>query len=453
MIKKIKNKYLLFSAFFIIFLFIGGGLVHALEVTYPSIPLPGLTPPSADCVGNTCLPKYITYLFGLLIYIAGILALISFTIGAIELINPNIEAHKDAKDRMIGSILGLVLTLASFFIIQTINPKLGTPALNVLPALPGVFYQTDNGGLFPAAQSVSDSANLPKGVRQLKYMCTDNKGPNLLVWHFPKPGLVQGNLDDLSSSSVFVRKVACGGVDTISPSFKMTLETPGVYFCLGGCGGDMCSGYMSEATNPGQYFANAPFAGKTNAVVIVNDQTNNVYYGIIFHGVGTGTGAAVATKSGYGLCSQPIYKDGCNPVDASNTSYYETLQLNKISSSSGNGANFYSETFDNGGYYPVLGSAINYPWYAQTADAMKFLYINPDGTPIDEPEPYKNKYVYFSDRPGSIDIKGNYLVGLYTKSGYCQTFQGPQSVTNLKAQAIMASGTDPIYNIFIIPTE
>ena len=117
-----KNRYLLFLIFIVAFLSLSGGFANALEVTsYP--PIPGLVAPSSNCTGNDCLSIYVSYWFGLLVYIAGFLALISFTVGAVGYIisSENPTSSGNAKDRMKGSVLGLILTLSAFLILKTIN--------------------------------------------------------------------------------------------------------------------------------------------------------------------------------------------------------------------------------------------------------------------------------------------------------------------------------------------
>ena len=65
---------------------------------------------------------------------------------------------------------------------------------------------------------------------------------------------------------------------------------------------------------------------------------------------------------------------------------------------------------------------------------------------------YKNIYKTFQNRPGSIDIKGDYLVALFSDNNsggpYCQTFN--QDVPNLNMQTFIAAGHS-IGDVYIIP--
>jgi len=112
-----KNKLLLLSAFLIALFFSSANLAHALEVPLPTL---------GD---DPTLPQYVVFLFSWAISIAGVLALISFVVGAVGLIasGDNPELAGNSKDRMKGAVLGLVLVIASFLILKTINPALITP--------------------------------------------------------------------------------------------------------------------------------------------------------------------------------------------------------------------------------------------------------------------------------------------------------------------------------------
>ncbi len=147
-----KNKWFFFLSFLIILFFCASSSARALEVTaYPSIPLPGVTSPTS----SSTLAQVAVYYFAFMIYIAGVIALISFVVGAAGLIisADNPETASNAKDRMKGAILGLLLTLVSFIILNTINTALVTLKLTPTesitaappPPIPGVFFYLKTG--------------------------------------------------------------------------------------------------------------------------------------------------------------------------------------------------------------------------------------------------------------------------------------------------------------------
>lgn len=72
------------------------------------------------------LQDYIIYYFNITIALAGVLAVIILATSGIQFIYSagNPEKTNEAKKRAISAILGLIILLSSFLIIQTINPKL-----------------------------------------------------------------------------------------------------------------------------------------------------------------------------------------------------------------------------------------------------------------------------------------------------------------------------------------
>ena len=496
-----KNKYLIFSAFLILFLFLSADFAQAtLEITYP--PIPGLPDINTN---NPGISEFVGYFFGLGIYIAGILSLISFTIGAIGIIGASATGDPskrgDSMDRIKGAVLGLVLTLASFIIIRTINPTLITPSLTPLPGVQGVFY-TNGTEKKPIGIQVSDIAHrgedlIKNNFNSIIYDCSDaTKAPALLIWEFPLPNLESGNSKDLNATQV--KKITCGQTEPLPQgSLRMAFETPGVYYCLGGCSGEMCSGYMSNANTNNQDNLGETFSQKVKGVRFVN--TPGADYGIIFHKVG-------GLKNG-GECNYPITGNGCYSVDSAGNQIIEASAanicvFNKTPATSGNGVDFYSEPYGwdagaNAGYYKVTTEMID-PIFGPRADFMCFDYKN-----VNVPDAYKNKCTpngncggedlgcnndfdcnvnqgetcdtihhqcigensdvlcsnnaceTFQDCPGSIKVKGNYLVAVYSKdtdnTTYCQTFT--KDVVNLNTEPILASGGKQLEGAYIIPTK
>jgi hypothetical protein len=440
-----KNRYLLFLAFLLLFIFISSTYALALEVKYPNIP--GL--PSLSKNPNPGIGEYVGYFFGLGIYMAGILALISFTLGAVGLIASadNAEATSNAKDRMKGAVLGLVLVFASFIIIRTINPTLINPALSPLPGVAGIFY-TNGSDQKQCPEENPDTATIPKGFNKIQYTCSDNSdsNPYLLIWMFP-------NTNFLPIETATVKRVKCNSQEVIAgKSYKMAFETPGVYYCLGGCGGgNMCSGYMSGAITNSQDNIGVPFSGKIQGVRIVNGPTGGPYYGVIFH-------KEIGLANG-GKCNNPIINQGpgtvCKPVaNPASTSAVDIFTLNETPGSSGDGVSFYSEPFGwntgaNAGFKLLGGTEIKYPPSSIQAGSLNFNYIG-----VSRPNEYQNICGTFQKCPGSIKINGSYLVAPYSGEStnpYCQTFN--LDVPNLKAQPIIASGGGSLSDIYIIPTK
>ncbi len=445
-----RKKYLLLLIFFAIFLFGTVGFASALEVK-----LPGLK-------DNPSLPEYVSYLFTLLISVAGILSLISFAIGAVGLINPNVEAHSDAKDRMKNALFGLALTFAAFLILRTINLALVKPDLTPLPSVAGIFY-TNGTDRMPVALEVSDTSTRPAGYNGIIYDCTGTgsggSGPTLLLWKFPKTGLEGGNSDILGE--VNVKRVLCGVTEDIGGigSFKMAFETPGVYYCYGGCNGEMCSGYMSGAISSSQDNIGEPFNQNLGGVRIVNNPASGLYYGTIFHKE-TGLWAG-------GECSLPVINTSqgstCENVDMPVSAVNVFTWASAISGwRFGFGVTFFSEPHGSNfgaqkrgeGFCTVLNSKIVDPFFVEKANKLIFGKTNSPyfcGYAAGTIAEYKNRYKTFKDKPESIYINGNYMVVLYGNDGkYCQVFS--QNIYNANVQPFVATGHS-MGDIYIIPIK
>jgi len=456
MLNNKNNKYFIFLTFFIFCLLFTATSVSALEVSYPVLPgLPNLNT-------NPTLPEYVVYFFGIGIALAGALSLMSFAFGAVMLINPNMEAHNDAKDRMKGAVIGLVLTMASFIIMNTINTKLTTPTLSALPSTAGVYY-VNGTDKKPCPESNSDTTDIVgQGYTSVEYDCSGGTGTNRLFFTFKHTGLAGGN--DLIND-VTAHEMKCGDTISISTgtSFKMEMETPGIYYCLNGCNGNICSGYMSPAMITSNKLG-VPFIQKIAGITIVNDSTNDISFGAILH---KGTDFDQGSQ-----CSFPI---GTHPVPTNNNSCYTTdSQGNNIADikassvdifelndagDAGDGVTLYSEangwdSGDEAGFLNIpndnipFGGIFRYP----TEGALDFTW-----TAVGQSEQYEGDCLTFQDEDcqGSIRINGGYLVALYSTEGadkvYCQTFT--DDVPDLAGTSFLPSGTKTIDSVYIVPIE
>lgn len=154
------KKYLLIIILVFIFLFSLAGNTQAQEKNYPTIvqsypELPACEN-NANCKPGQAgfgLPQFIKYIFifslgavGLIGFTAVILAGFSYTTSAG---NPQKAAH--AKDQMLSALLGMLLLLGSYVILNMVNPdllklKVDVPALEVkIPNGNGDNGNGDNG--------------------------------------------------------------------------------------------------------------------------------------------------------------------------------------------------------------------------------------------------------------------------------------------------------------------
>ncbi|MBI4359382.1 MAG: hypothetical protein HY577_02275 [Candidatus Nealsonbacteria bacterium] len=116
-----KNKLLLF------FLLTGTLLASfvlaqkPLEITYPTIPLAD-TPSTI----KTSLPAYLKYVFNFSLIAAGILIFLALLRAGFSRLTSvaNPEGLKDSNDQLISAVIGTVLLLSSYIILNTLNPTL-----------------------------------------------------------------------------------------------------------------------------------------------------------------------------------------------------------------------------------------------------------------------------------------------------------------------------------------
>lgn len=131
-------KYLALTLTTVIFTFLGGVLVAGATSHggyIPLAPLPGTLDPK---IGEVTLTSYLSGMIKLLIAVAGSLAFVMMVIGGTQYVAGGISpsAQKTARDRITNAIIGLVLTLVSYLILLSINPKLVEFNLTLPPIVP-----------------------------------------------------------------------------------------------------------------------------------------------------------------------------------------------------------------------------------------------------------------------------------------------------------------------------
>lgn len=437
MIKKYKSFLLFFSLLWVFFS--NTKLAYGLEIKdYPRIPFLPIIEQGSE------LPVFISYFFGLGIYLVGTIAVISLVIGGIRLIasagNPG--AIGDAKERIIGAIIGLVLTLSSVIILQTINPVLVTPSLTPSGEVAGIFY-TNGAEDKSAPDSEEDTDNVPAGFESLIYKCAQGAySPALLVWQFPEENF-GGELD------AFVERITCGNKTSIigASSFKWAFETPGIYYFTK----TDCEGFMSRANISNTQQIEEPFKDDIKSIKIINDTAYNINYGAILH----------KEINFRGDCSLPLMESGCEGGCCNvslPTSSINIFVLNQDKpETSGNGIVFYSKPFGyktgaNSGYFVLSPTAIGEFWRSNPT-AIDFTNSY---NLVDVPDGEKQLCKNFKNCPGSIKVQGNYLVIPYAQQPesynlYCQVFD--KDVPNLKEEEVTAVQGRILDSIIVIPIK
>ena len=389
--------------------------------------------------------QLVQYFFGIGIIFSGAIALISLAVAGVQLIigQANPEGVSQAKDRIRGSLLGVVLLMVSFIILKSINPVLLKTEVTPLTTGPGVFYvSADNKVETTCPPSESDTSSLTTFAGgNIVYRCATPTEPNLLIWVYDKPNF------DPSSTNKFTYEKKCGENFPIpaSGSFKIGFKTPGVYFYIdGNCIND---GYRSSVVlTSGQL--PEEFKNIKGSVEFVNDVTYKNYYGVILH--------ERINESGGGNCQYPMFSSilatDCKEITLNSASATVFTQ-NDQPIKSGDGIDFYSGAYgwdtkgSRAGIYELKNIFITGPKKYDPA-TMIFNYIG-SGVDLNEQIAKPN----FKKSPGSIRIKGNYLVALYSSlsSGYCQVFK--TNAVDLKGTEYVGPGNISIEAVHVIPTK
>lgn len=226
-----KIKLLIYKSFLLLFSVIS--LISLLDINSCfartlEIPLPGL--PTS---GKIELPDYIKSIFTLGIEIGVVLAILGFAIGALRYLTAaeNPETRTNAMARMKGALLGVVLLLSSYVILQTITPKL--TELKVEEQLRGVpmLYLVKGNERLPCPPVSVDISNIrdyliewPSEVDGVSACDPKNPHAAYLIYFYDKKGLTK-------IKEQYAR-LECGGKTNMWPqaeSFIIQKEVPGVY--------------------------------------------------------------------------------------------------------------------------------------------------------------------------------------------------------------------------------
>lgn len=94
---------------------------NQLEYT-PLVPLPGITEPGSTKITN--LSTYVVGMFQILIGLAALLAVVMIMIGGIEYMSTDaISGKSGGKAKITNALQGLLLAIASYLILNTIDPS------------------------------------------------------------------------------------------------------------------------------------------------------------------------------------------------------------------------------------------------------------------------------------------------------------------------------------------
>ncbi len=178
-------------------------------------PLPGV----GDATGKLNVSKgigdYINTIIRLVFGLIGVLSVLMIVIGGIEYMSTvNIGEKEGAKDRITSALFGILLALASYLILKTINPKL----VDLSVVVHTVNVATDEGdesGPVPSGLPSVTGVTLPTNTRATDLAAQILTSPNIVLY-----GLLGCN-DSRSTALQTIKDTAAG-----QPAWTSTPASP-----------------------------------------------------------------------------------------------------------------------------------------------------------------------------------------------------------------------------------
>jgi len=174
-----------------------------LQITYPTF-VPGFAPPRSV---QTFLPHYIRYLYTTAVFLGGLIGLFAFLKGGFTYLTSagNPGKMKDAKEQILYGLIGLLIILGSYVILNEIDPNLTNISLpNIHPFREGIiiYNRTCNellsllGGGDVQQLGLPELLDFPNDVRYLPIANTRDRD---LKW----PGNISPGLEEARSFFTF----------------------------------------------------------------------------------------------------------------------------------------------------------------------------------------------------------------------------------------------------------
>ncbi|MDD3284295.1 MAG: pilin [Patescibacteria group bacterium] len=145
---------------------------------YLEVPIPGL----GKCVDD--FSDYMIKLYDYLVYLAGVLAVVVIMIGGFQWVSAGGNQSKigEAKERISGAIIGLVLAIGSYLILDTINPNLLSmrmPSVRNISAVPIRFSTEEH--MNSRAAAIADNITCNSNIECSRYdrICAPRRSDNV----------------------------------------------------------------------------------------------------------------------------------------------------------------------------------------------------------------------------------------------------------------------------------
>ena len=327
--RKILFLLLLISLFLISSNFV---LARELEVTYPAagnIPGPSST--------RTLLPDYVKYIFNLIVAISGIIVfgIIVFSGFRYATSAGNPTTISDVKDRIGSAVIGMIIILSSYLILNTINPQL--VVINpILSTNKGVVVYDSPVSCTTGMGNPESQESLKPDVNYIKFGVSSRTLESLndkagAVWLYQSTDDLKVNVYsdlDWGGTKQEVTSSCISLPSTNYSSIELAWQNPGVYLCKDSAAKE-CSVYTSSQPKLADGFDN-------KVVSIRFKNINDIQYGAVLHKnqnyQGTCQVFAAAPPSGLsGISSVTVFLQGT--AQGEGVTLYDDTEYQGISTS------------------------------------------------------------------------------------------------------------------------
>ncbi len=350
------NKFLfLLVVTFFLFSFLGSFVFaeeRGLEVEYPEVG-------GEKISTSTTISEYTLYIFKLSLIIAAIAAFTVLTYGGIRYLisfnNPGVM--KDARIWISSGVIGLLIILASYLILTTINPEIIVPEVKPIEPNTGIYLINNQG----EKKYISQSQNkIPFESVSLEFISTEDELYSVFICS-------KEEFDNKNSKEILNK----GGTHSASnvKSIYFLWNKPGVYlYTKGGFGTPpppkffkSSSGYLEDLNNETKSIRIKDVEGEFSFLAIL-------FSDIDFEGK-NGIGAAIKDSSNLNYVKNSISSIDVSrviplsqvPADGGEVIFYDDIDCTKkehiesIKAGSSPGGSYFSQ-------FNKFGKSVNFSW-------------------------------------------------------------------------------------------
>ena len=403
-----KKKQLIFLATFIVLFLICSSFVSALEIEYPEMG-------GEEVSSSTSFKDYVGYIYNFAIIVSGIVAFGVIVWAGIKILTSpdQPDTIKDARTKMIGAFLGIIILLSSYLILKTIGVLF--PDLPDLKPNTGIYLISDTGSkTYLTDSTLSVSAPNAKTV---EFLSTKDELSSIYVYDQED---YKGTEQEIPNTKLIASSTVTAPISS-PKSIAFIWNRPGIYLYPE-------TGYVGRP----RYF-NSSVSSLTSHDF--NDSASSIRFK---HGTSTPDASGLYEVYGTLLFSEDSYKGSCD--------YYALLDVPDLSVKSSITPPIGTKKLSSFYLFKTFTGPIE-ATPPITGDVTFYDHIDCKGNKYVQPASAGNVYVSSPNAAGqffdgsfdgtklpvetnilSFEINGNFSVILNTENnmkGRCQLFKKP----------------------------